>query len=160
MIKVSRHAIPVFFNTSDPTEVKEKSGFSIPSQESQITTFEAQSIFPIQSPCQRKCHTNKKGFCTTCYRSRNERFQWLEFSDAQKMAILEKCKRRRRAVHQRMLDKAQEKAEPITFHLPKQLTLLNNEGQGIYISKSKNVDITIALDNKDDVRQQELPLLS
>ncbi|WP_294611403.1 DUF1289 domain-containing protein [uncultured Gilliamella sp.] len=51
-------------------------------------------LFDIQSPCQRVCETDKRGYCCKCYRSREERFNWLTFSDAQKRRILYLCKLR------------------------------------------------------------------
>lgn len=51
-------------------------------------------FFAIQSPCSRVCETDKQGYCIKCFRSREERFNWLTFSDSQKQQILRLCKQR------------------------------------------------------------------
>lgn len=51
-------------------------------------------IFAITSPCKRICETDKQGYCLSCFRSRDERFSWLNFSDAQKQEVLRLCKQR------------------------------------------------------------------
>lgn len=51
-------------------------------------------FFNIQSPCQRICETDKQGYCIKCYRSREERFKWLSYSDAEKQEVLRLCKQR------------------------------------------------------------------
>lgn len=51
-------------------------------------------IFAIPSPCKRVCETDKQGYCLTCFRSRNERFGWLQFSDEEKQNVLRLCRQR------------------------------------------------------------------
>lgn len=51
-------------------------------------------FFAIQSPCSRVCEMDKQGYCIKCFRSREERFNWLTFSDSQKQQILRLCKQR------------------------------------------------------------------
>lgn len=51
-------------------------------------------FFDIQSPCKRVCETDKQGYCKTCYRSRNERFNWLQYTDSQKQEVLRLCRQR------------------------------------------------------------------
>lgn len=51
-------------------------------------------IFAIPSPCRRVCETDKQGYCLTCFRSRDERFGWLNFSDQQKYEVLRLCRQR------------------------------------------------------------------
>lgn len=51
-------------------------------------------FFAIPTPCQRVCETDKQGYCLTCFRSRDERFGWLKFSDEQKQQILRLCRQR------------------------------------------------------------------
>lgn len=52
-------------------------------------------FFDIPSPCQRICETDKKGYCLTCFRSRDERFNWLKLNDNQKREVLRLCRQRR-----------------------------------------------------------------
>jgi len=51
-------------------------------------------FFPIQSPCRGICQSDEKGFCRGCMRSRDERFNWQSFSDAQKQDVLRLCRQR------------------------------------------------------------------
>ncbi len=52
-------------------------------------------FFPVPSPCRGICRTDSKGYCVGCFRSREERFQWMSFNDAQKRNILRLCQQRR-----------------------------------------------------------------
>ncbi|WP_029685845.1 DUF1289 domain-containing protein [Tatumella saanichensis] len=52
-------------------------------------------FFPVPSPCRGICRTDNKGYCVGCFRSREERFQWMSFSDTQKRNILRLCQQRR-----------------------------------------------------------------
>lgn len=51
-------------------------------------------FFEIQSPCRGICQTNEQGYCKGCFRSRDERFEWLKFTDSQKRNILRLCYQR------------------------------------------------------------------
>lgn len=51
-------------------------------------------IFEIPTPCKRVCETDKQGYCLACFRSRDERFGWLTFSDEQKQDVLRLCRQR------------------------------------------------------------------
>lgn len=66
-------------------------------------------IFEIKSPCIDVCQTNNRGYCLGCYRSREERFNWLKMTDEQKKQVLLLCKQRKQR-HQRKLaaDKQQQ----------------------------------------------------
>lgn len=52
-------------------------------------------LFDIPSPCRRICVTDNRGYCRGCLRSRDERFNWLKFDDAQKREVLRLCQQRR-----------------------------------------------------------------
>lgn len=51
-------------------------------------------FFPLQSPCRGICQVDERGFCRGCMRSREERFNWQHFSDAQKQQVLRLCRQR------------------------------------------------------------------
>lgn len=51
-------------------------------------------FFPIQSPCRGICQADERGFCRGCLRSRDERFNWLKLTDAQKQEVLRLCRQR------------------------------------------------------------------
>ncbi|MDT0174956.1 DUF1289 domain-containing protein [Pantoea sp. RRHST58] len=52
-------------------------------------------FFPVPSPCRGICQVDARGYCLGCLRSREERFNWMKFSDAQKRDVLRLCYQRR-----------------------------------------------------------------
>ncbi|MBE1043723.1 DUF1289 domain-containing protein, partial [Escherichia coli] len=40
------------------------------------------------------CQADDRGFCRGCLRSREERFGWMNMSDAQKREVLRLCRQR------------------------------------------------------------------
>ncbi|MCL1128321.1 DUF1289 domain-containing protein [Shewanella sairae] len=58
--------------------------------------MEQLEFFEIPSPCIGVCQSDARGYCMGCLRNRNERFNWLEFSDAQKYDVIRLCKQRKR----------------------------------------------------------------
>lgn len=51
-------------------------------------------FFPVPSPCRGICQSDDRGYCRGCMRSRDERFNWMRFSDAQKRDVLRLCRLR------------------------------------------------------------------
>ncbi|GLP97219.1 DUF1289 domain-containing protein [Paraferrimonas sedimenticola] len=51
-------------------------------------------FFDIPSPCRGICKVNQRGYCIGCARSREERFNWLQFSDTQKRQVIRLCQSR------------------------------------------------------------------
>ncbi len=62
----------------------------------------------VASPCVGVCSVDDKGYCQGCMRRREERFQWNEFSDAQKQHIIKLCRQRYIRKHRKV------KAQPTT----------------------------------------------
>ena len=58
--------------------------------------MEQLEFFDIPSPCIGVCQTDARGYCKGCLRNRDERFNWLHFSDAQKNDVIRLCKQRKR----------------------------------------------------------------
>ncbi|QLE84419.1 MULTISPECIES: DUF1289 domain-containing protein [Shewanella] len=58
--------------------------------------MEQLEFFDIPSPCIGICQTDAKGYCKGCLRNRDERFNWLHFSDAKKYDVIRLCKQRKR----------------------------------------------------------------
>ncbi|QYJ80657.1 DUF1289 domain-containing protein [Shewanella acanthi] len=58
--------------------------------------MEQLAFFDVPSPCIGVCQTDARGYCKGCMRSRDERFNWLHFSDAQKYDIIRLCNQRKR----------------------------------------------------------------
>ena len=63
-------------------------------------------LFPVPSPCIGICTTNSKGYCLGCFRSRNERFNWNDFTPVQKMRVIDLCKKRKEIVEEKRREKA------------------------------------------------------
>lgn len=53
-------------------------------------------IFEIPSPCKGICQVNNRGYCKGCYRSRDERFYWNKFTNAEKRKVISLCQQRKR----------------------------------------------------------------
>ncbi|MDN3653642.1 DUF1289 domain-containing protein [Thalassotalea ponticola] len=51
-------------------------------------------FFDVPSPCIGVCKVDARGYCQGCYRTRQERFGWLEFSNNEKQRIIKLCKQR------------------------------------------------------------------
>lgn len=51
-------------------------------------------FFPVPSPCRGICESDERGYCRGCLRSRDERFNWMKFSDVQKREVLRLCRLR------------------------------------------------------------------
>ncbi|HEG1828245.1 TPA: DUF1289 domain-containing protein [Enterobacter cloacae] len=51
-------------------------------------------FFPIQSPCRGICQVDERGYCRGGMRTRDERFNWQNFSDTQKQEVLRLCRQR------------------------------------------------------------------
>ncbi|MFT4928090.1 MAG: putative Fe-S protein YdhL (DUF1289 family) [Phenylobacterium sp.] len=51
-------------------------------------------LLSIENPCINVCESNKRGYCLGCFRSRDERFNWNNFSAEEKGKILALCKKR------------------------------------------------------------------
>ncbi|KGD77900.1 DUF1289 domain-containing protein [Pantoea vagans] len=67
-------------------------------------------FFPVPSPCRGICQTDVRGYCLGCLRSRDERFNWLRFSDAQKREVIRLCQQRRLRLQRQQ--KGEEPPEP------------------------------------------------
>ena len=72
-------------------------------------------LFPIPSPCIGYCETDNKGYCLGCFRSREERFQWLKYSPAQQCEIIRLCRQRK---YRRLLAAQKQTATPETETSP------------------------------------------
>lgn len=57
-------------------------------------------FFKVPSPCQRICEMNSKGYCIGCFRNRNERLHWNQFTEFQKQLVVNLCHKRKLKVLQ------------------------------------------------------------
>ncbi|MWP48735.1 MULTISPECIES: DUF1289 domain-containing protein [unclassified Gilliamella] len=74
-------------------------------------------FFDIPSPCKRICETDKQGYCIACYRSRQERFNWLTFNNNQKKEVLRLCKQRALKRHYLLLQQQRQKLNSISSQI-------------------------------------------
>ncbi len=51
-------------------------------------------FFTIPSPCRGVCQSDARGYCIGCFRSRQERFDWIRMNDNQKKEVLRLCRQR------------------------------------------------------------------
>ncbi|QSX30701.1 DUF1289 domain-containing protein [Shewanella cyperi] len=58
--------------------------------------MEQLAFFDIPSPCINVCQNDSRGYCLGCFRSRDERFYWNSYSDAQKHEVMRLCRDRKR----------------------------------------------------------------
>lgn len=56
--------------------------------------MEQLEFFNVPSPCVGVCTVDDKGYCKGCMRNRDERFNWLTFTSAQKLYIIRLCRQR------------------------------------------------------------------
>jgi predicted Fe-S protein YdhL (DUF1289 family) len=56
-------------------------------------------LFPIPSPCIGYCATDNKGYCLGCFRSRDERFNWLKLTPPQQRDVIRLCRQRKYRQH-------------------------------------------------------------
>ena len=72
-------------------------------------------FFHTPNPCRSICTVNNKGFCKGCFRSREERFHWNEFTEYQKHLVVQLCYGREKRVaaarRKKLLIEAQNKAQ-------------------------------------------------
>ncbi|ATZ11507.1 DUF1289 domain-containing protein [Erwinia amylovora] len=72
-------------------------------------------FFPVPNPCKEICQVNERGYCRGCWRSREERFSWMTFSDTQKREILRLCRQRLLRHHRVATVTADEPEQPTLF---------------------------------------------
>jgi hypothetical protein len=60
--------------------------------------MEQLEFFDVPSPCIGVCQVNNRGYCKGCFRSRDERFNWLKFTPAQRRDVIRLCQDRKRRV--------------------------------------------------------------
>ncbi|WP_375058092.1 DUF1289 domain-containing protein [Zobellella sp. DQSA1] len=60
--------------------------------------MEQLEFFDVPSPCIGICQVNNRGYCKGCFRSREERFNWLQLSAQQRRDVIRLCQDRKRRV--------------------------------------------------------------
>jgi predicted Fe-S protein YdhL (DUF1289 family) len=81
-----------------------------------VDVAEQLEFFPVPSPCRGICQSDARGYCRGCLRSREERFNWMKFSDAQKRDVLRLCRQRfLRLQRQQKVDEDHDPQQPELF---------------------------------------------
>ncbi|EEY98247.1 predicted Fe-S protein [Vibrio sp. RC586] len=62
--------------------------------------MEQLEFFNIVSPCIGVCSVDEKGYCKGCLRKREERFNWLSMTSAEKLHVIKLCRQRYRRKQQ------------------------------------------------------------
>jgi len=52
-------------------------------------------FFDVPSPCVSVCQTDDKGLCLGCFRKRDERLNWINFTSDDKQKVIKRCKQRK-----------------------------------------------------------------
>lgn len=77
-------------------------------------------LFDIPSPCVGICTADSRGFCKGCLRNRDERFNWLYFTNEEKREVIRKCSNRKKrialAIYKQRLEK-QKLADSTSNHI-------------------------------------------
>lgn len=66
-------------------------------------------LLDVESPCIGVCQSNNRGYCIGCFRSRDERLYWMQYTPEQKSLVLELCKNRKKRVQAKKRKEALEK---------------------------------------------------
>lgn len=71
-------------------------------------------FFDVPSPCVSICQTDEKGLCRGCMRSRNERQEWINFTNDEKQKVIKRClQRKKRKLNQQKAKAAEPVVEPL-----------------------------------------------
>ena len=53
-------------------------------------------FFDVPSPCVGVCQSDEKGFCKGCFRTRDERQQWISLTSDDKQKVIKRCMQRKK----------------------------------------------------------------
>lgn len=71
-------------------------------------------FFEVPSPCVGICESDEKGHCRGCMRSRNERQDWINFTNDDKQKVIKRClQRKKRKLNQLKVKPAEQVVEPL-----------------------------------------------
>ena len=98
--------------------------------------MEQLSFFAVPSPCIGVCQSDSRGYCVGCLRNRDERFNWMSYSELQKQDVIRLCLQRKRRRQYAIHKAKQQQQIQQTLHTPQ----LDFDPQPI--SDSDDVDST------------------
>ncbi len=53
-------------------------------------------FFDVPSPCVGICQSDDKGYCMGCFRTRDERLNWIDFDSDNKQKVIKRCLARKK----------------------------------------------------------------
>ena len=53
-------------------------------------------FFEVPSPCVGICQSDDKGQCSGCYRTRDERLNWIAFDSNERQKVIKRCLQRKK----------------------------------------------------------------
>ena len=83
-------------------------------------------IFAVPSPCIGVCQAGPKGYCLGCYRTRDERFHWLQINDAARRTVIKACQKRKAMA---LRQQQPEDGGQATVEEPQQQSLFSDNGK-------------------------------
>lgn len=57
-------------------------------------------FFEVPSPCKGVCKSDVKGYCQGCFRTREERFKWIDLTNPEKQRVIKLCQQREKRRNQ------------------------------------------------------------
>ena len=71
-------------------------------------------FFDVLSPCGSICESDEKGLCRGCMRSRDERQEWINFTNDEKQKVIKRClQRKKRKLNQLKAKPVEQVVEPL-----------------------------------------------
>lgn len=67
--------------------------------------MEQLDFFEVPSPCVGVCSADEKGYCKGCMRKRDERFNWRNMSNEERLYVIKLCRRRYKRKQMAKIDK-------------------------------------------------------
>ncbi|WP_164839197.1 DUF1289 domain-containing protein [Shewanella livingstonensis] len=99
--------------------------------------MEQLSFFAVPSPCIGVCQSDSRGYCMGCLRSRDERFNWMNYGELQKQDVIRLCSQRKRRRQY-----AAHKAKQLELQTQQAWYALQLDFDGQTAVKDEDVDLT------------------
>ncbi|GLX79539.1 DUF1289 domain-containing protein [Thalassotalea insulae] len=73
-------------------------------------------FFDVPSPCIGVCQSDEKGHCKGCFRTRDERQNWINLASDDKQKVIKRCLQRKKRKEGKI--KAKQEAQPVEIQQP------------------------------------------
>lgn len=88
-------------------------------------------FFDVPSPCIGVCQSNEKGLCLGCFRTREERLNWISLNSDDKQKVIKRCIQRRKRRNAKPKAKVEEQVievqQPSLLDLPSKTSLSKSD---------------------------------